>query len=79
MAARRPAKIARVSPAIKLPPATAALQPAKVSPPNKLPDERLPAHQYIQGVATCVLRMTCRLTFLWRSLRAHLAVVTTRP
>ena len=43
MAARRPAKIARVSPAIKLPPATAAPRPAKVSPPNKFPvlDERL--------------------------------------
>ena len=43
MAARRPAKIARVSPAIKLPLDTAAPRPAKVSPPNKFPvlDERL--------------------------------------
>ena len=43
MAARRPAKIARVSPAIKLPLDTAAPRPAKVSSPIKLPvlDERL--------------------------------------
>ena len=45
MAARRPAKIARVSPAIKLPLDTAAPRPAKVSPPVKFPvpvlDERL--------------------------------------
>ena len=45
MAARRPAKVAMVSPPIKLPPATAAPRPAKVSPPIKLPvpvlDERL--------------------------------------
>ena len=43
MAARRPAKVAKVSPPIKLPPATAAPRPAKVSPPIKLPvlDERL--------------------------------------
>ena len=45
MAARRPAKVAKVSPPIKLPPATAtaAARPAKVSPPVKLPvlDERL--------------------------------------
>ena len=45
MAALRPAKVAKVSPPIKLPPATAtaAPRPAKVSPPNKLPvlDERL--------------------------------------
>ena len=43
MAARRPAKVAKVSPPIKLPPATAAPRPAKVSPPNKFPvlDERL--------------------------------------
>ena len=43
MAAPRPAKVAKVSPPIKLPPATAAPRPAKVSPPIKLPvlDERL--------------------------------------
>ena len=42
MAARRPAKVVKVSPPIKLPPATAAPRPAKVSPPNKLSvlDER---------------------------------------
>ena len=43
MAAPRPAKVAKVSPPIKLPPATAAPRPAKVSPPIKSPvlDERL--------------------------------------
>ena len=45
MAAPRPAKVAKVSQPIKLPPATAAPRPAKVSPPIKLPvpvlDERL--------------------------------------
>ena len=43
MAAPRPAKVAKVSPPIKSPPATAAPRPAKVSPPNKLQvlDERL--------------------------------------
>ena len=43
LARSRPAKIARVSPAIKLTPATAAPRPAKVSPPTKFPvlDERL--------------------------------------
>ena len=43
MAAPRPGKVAKVSPPIKLPPATAAPLPAKVSPPIKLPvlDERL--------------------------------------
>ena len=42
IARSRPAKIARVSPAIKFTPATAAPRPAKVSPPNKFPvlDER---------------------------------------
>ena len=45
MAAPRPAKVAKVSLPIKLPPATAAPRPAKVSPPIKLPvpvlDKRL--------------------------------------
>ena len=43
MAAPRPAKVAKVSSPIKLPPDTAAPRPAKVSPPNKFPvlDERL--------------------------------------
>ena len=43
MAAPRPAKVAKVSPPIKLPPDTAAPRPAKVSPPIKYPvlDERL--------------------------------------
>ena len=43
MAASRPAKVDKVYPPIKLPPATAAPRPAKVSPPVKLPvlDERL--------------------------------------
>ena len=43
IARSRPTKIARVSPAIKLTPVTAAPRPAKVSPPNKFPvlDERL--------------------------------------
>ena len=42
MAAPWPAKVAKVYPPIKLPPATAAPRPAKVSPPIKLPvlDER---------------------------------------
>ena len=81
MAARRPAKIARVSPAIKLPPATAAPRPAKVSPPNKLPvlDERLRISTSKVRPLVSALHMTCRLTFLWRSLRAHLGIVTTRP
>ena len=43
MAAPRAAKVAKVSPPIKLPTATAAPRPAKISPPIKLPvlDERL--------------------------------------
>ena len=43
MVAPQPAKVAKVYPPIKLPPATAAPRPAKVSPPIKLPvlDERL--------------------------------------
>ena len=43
MVAPRPAKVAKVYPPIKLPPAPAASRPAKVSPPIKLPvfDERL--------------------------------------
>ena len=43
MAAPLPAKVAKVYPPIKLPPATAAPRPAQVSPPIKLPvlDERL--------------------------------------
>ena len=91
MAARRPAKVvkvsakvAKVSPPIKLPPATAAPRPAKVSPPVKFPvpvlDERLRiSSSKVLTNLICLRCMLFPLTLLRCSRRARLGVGTTPP
>ena len=82
MAARRPTKIARVSPAIKLPLDTAAPRPAKVSPPNKFPvlDERLRiSSSKVLTNLICLRCMLFPLTLRRCSRRARLGVGTTPP
>ena len=84
LAARRPAKVAKVSPPIKLPPATAAPRPAKVSPPVKFPvpvlDERLRiSSSKVLNNLVCLCCMLFPLTLLRCSRRARLGVGTTPP
>ena len=84
MAAWRPAKVAKVSPPIKLPPATAAPRPAKVSPPVKFPvpvlDERLRiSSSKVLTNLICLRCMLLPLTLLRCSRRARLGVGTTPP
>ena len=78
MAAPRPAKVAKVSPPIKLP------RPAKVSPPIKLPvpvlDERLRiSSSKVLTNLICLRCMLFPLTLLRCSRRALLGVGTTPP
>ena len=84
MAVPRPAKVAKVSPPIKLPPATAAPRPAKVSPPMKLPvpvlDERLRiSSSKVLTNLVCLHCMLFPLTLLRCSRLASLGVGTTPP
>ena len=84
MAAPRPAKVTKVYPPIKLPPATAAPWPAKVSPPIKLPvpvlDERLRiSSSKVLTNLVCLRCMLFPLTLLRCSRRARLGVGTTPP
>ena len=91
MSAPRPAKVAKVSPPIKLPPATAAPRPAKVSPPVKFPvpvlDERLRILDERLRITSskvltnliCLRCMLFPLTLLRCSRRARLGVGTTPP
>ena len=80
IARSRPAKIARVSPAIKLTPATAAPRPAKVSQSIKLPvlDEQLRISPSKVLSVLSVLH-DVPLTLLRCSRRARLGVGTTPP
>ena len=82
MAAPRPAKVAKLSPPIKLSPATAAPRPAKVSPPIKLPVQVLDERLRISSSKVLPILSALHdvpLTLLRCSRRARLGVGTTPP